>query len=305
MKRFIKLITILSLIFVPTVAFAAEVSLERAFDPFFEESIYEIQVVLDPEGSEWTAVQGEILFESDSVRLLDLKTGGSLVGLWVDTPEIKGNRVRFSGMTPGGGGQEKGLLFSIFLQVAELQESEILTIELSDFVLSVYPDFSEPVEIKMSPLSLLLVSTSQPPQNVQITDKTQPNGFSLSRIRSKLISSRHPVLLFQTVDDNAGISHYELFSSTREQEITEDFLESDGWVHVESPLILDKGLNDTYLYIKAVDRAGNVLTRSLDPESEEPEVKRRAQLITLAVLFFLSLVILLYEHYFMRRSFVE
>lgn len=75
------------------------------------ESLTEVTVTLRSESSRINAVEGSIQIP-EGIFIDEIYTGNSIISYWVEQPELRGNKIIFSGIVPGGyqGGEVK--LFS-------------------------------------------------------------------------------------------------------------------------------------------------------------------------------------------------
>jgi len=66
-------------------------------------------------------------------------------------------------------------------------------------------------------------------------------------------------LVFATQDKKSGIAHYEVQENRRQK------IESRKWIETESPYILKDQELRSYIFVKAVDKAGNERIAVVEP----------------------------------------
>jgi hypothetical protein len=119
------------------------------------------------------------------------------------------------------------------------------------------------------------------PFSLDIDDTESPESFSLMLAQDIDIFEKDYFIVFVAQDKGSGIDYYEV------QE-TKNLLEDEqggSWQLAESPYrIIDQSL-DSFIYIKAIDRAGNIRISLLEPT----KVPRRK----IDIIIYLSLIILI------------
>jgi len=63
---------------------------------------FEVEVLLDPENEYINALQGEILFLPNTLTLINVFDGDSIIALWLERPKEQDGKIVFSGIIPGG-----------------------------------------------------------------------------------------------------------------------------------------------------------------------------------------------------------
>ncbi|MFQ6084081.1 MAG: cohesin domain-containing protein [Candidatus Aminicenantia bacterium] len=86
----------------PIGAQAATLYLMPQAQTIYQDDSFIVEVRLNTEGEEINTVGTGVIFPSDLLKALDFSQGNSVLTLWPERPEIKGNEVSFIGGTPQG-----------------------------------------------------------------------------------------------------------------------------------------------------------------------------------------------------------
>ena len=85
---------------------------------------FSVSVLFKSGGERINALEGELIFPHDSLRLVSISDGNSAINLWVEKPRLVSDGViGFSGITPGGldGSKNKAIkIFSIIFEAKKL-----------------------------------------------------------------------------------------------------------------------------------------------------------------------------------------
>ncbi len=203
------------------------------------------------------AMAGKVIFPGDLVELKEIRDGNSIVNLWIDRPMLKDGGVSFSGITPGGYKGANGLLFSLIFRVLKPGSINIQVAEGQALL-----NDGKGTEAKLSaPIFTLQTGakSSGEQANFDITDKTPPESFVPQIGRDKNIENNKWFVAFVTQDKESGIDHYEVQENKKNN--------SDGnWQTSVSPHVLQDQSLRSYVYIKAVDKAGNATMAVVNPK---------------------------------------
>jgi hypothetical protein len=219
---------------------------------------------LNTGGEEINAVEGKIIFPSELLKLKEIRDANSIVNFWIDKPKLESDgQIAFSGITPGGYRGSQGLLLTlIFVSkkegggVIELQNAKTLLNDGNgtEAALSITPyQFT---------ISQAVSAPSVPPAAPSIIDKEPPESFVPEIGQNPTILNGKWFLVFATQDKGSGIDHYEVKEAR--QKIFDIFSK---WVTAESPYLLEDQELRSYVFIKAVDKAGNERIESVSPKN--------------------------------------
>ncbi len=232
-----------------------------------EESLasdFEVTLYVDPEGETINTVSGQVVWPSEFLSALAVNAGDSIVNLWVEAPIIKDNRLSFSGIMPGG---FSGLLSPYYSGV---RPGKILTLILRPLKKGQATLLGENGQVLLNDGSgtlarlswpLLAVSLAGPSRSVLAPslDTEPPETFNIEMARDKNIFNNDWFVAFSTQDKKSGVSHYEI------QERNKSFPQDGAWRRVESPSRLENQNRTSYVFVRALDFAGNVRLETLAP----------------------------------------
>lgn len=238
---------------------SAKVILEANSTTLYASVPFQIPIVINST-NKINALEGEIIIPA-GVTISGIGEGSSIVSVWVEKPEFKNSRIRFSGIIPGGVKGSNLILFTI-RGVAEkigsfsLQAKNLTALANDGKGSSVPITYTEKI-FQVLPLG----------PNTQIPlvekDTTSPTPFSIQVGRDESVYEGKTFAVFETTDKESGISHYELSHSFWPLKRSEKKL---SWQKTESPLILPENFWPKYIYIRAVDFEGNTKVAILSPQ---------------------------------------
>ncbi len=232
--------------------------------------VFEVGVFLNTEGAELNAVEGSIVWSKDSFNLEEVRDGNSIVSLWVERPALRadGGGVHFTGVLPGGFVGTRGYLFSVILQPERVGQAGIST-TAEQLLLNDGQGTAAP--ITRAPLKVMVVAQAKTPGFLPPYDAEAPEPFTPELARDPGVFGGQWFVVFATQDKGSGLSHYEV-QEKPEYSIqnlgfrdlpfvffpTSYILNPNSWRVAESPYRLrDQGLHSS-LWVRAIDRAGNV-----------------------------------------------
>jgi len=256
-------------------------------------SQFQIDLMLDAEGQDINAAQGNIIFPKNLLEIKEIYTGSSIINFWIEKPQINAE-IKFSGVIPGGfsgvlspyyKGYKPGKVLSLIftakkegVDAVEIHGAKVLlndgkgtetntTISNFQFLIS-----------KQTPSSKLQVPSSN--------DTNPPELFTPEIARDPDIFGGKWFLVFAAQDKGSGIDYYAAHESARTKEAAR--IDAKNWTVAESPYVLKDQKLKSYIYVKAVDKAGNerfaVLPPKFAPWYKKPLVDTLVGLIALVVL---------------------
>jgi len=260
-KRYL---VVIALVFIATPVLAAEISFDTKTNSVTAGQQFQAGVVLNTNGEEINAVEGKIIFPSDLLKLKEIRDANSIISFWVDKPKLESDgQIAFSGIIPGGYRGPKGLLLTlIFVSKKEGQG----TIELQNAKTLLNDGNGTEAALSIAPyqftISQAVSAPSAPLVVPPIIDKEPPESFVPEIGQNPAISDGKWFLVFVTQDKGLGIDHYEV-KETR-QRIFGVFAK---WVTAESPYVLQDQELRSYIFVKAVDKAGNARIEKISPRN--------------------------------------
>ncbi len=208
---------------------------------------FAIGVFLNTERASINAVEGTVVLPT-STELVDIQRGNSVVNLWVDAPSIAGAKVHFSGLMLGGYTGNQAYLFSLVVRATQTGTLPV-TVVGGSALLNDGKGTSAPFHV--AALSLPVDAQKTGVQTVSPYDKNMPESFVPEIGRNETLFGGQYFLVFDTQDKISGVDHYEVVETPHEG------IPESGWIRAESPYLLsDQGLH-SFIYVKAIDRAGN------------------------------------------------
>jgi len=259
---------------------------------------FEVGVLLNTQGQEVNAIGGKILFPADALELKVIYDGGSIVNFWVQKPALRQQgEIDFSGVTPGGIEDSNGFLFSLVF-LTKAVESVILSTEEELILLN--DGKGSVVTIQRAPATLRIIKTATEEEFVLLIDTEAPESFIPKIARDPNIFGGKWFVVFATQDKTSGIESYSVLETTRvqRQENTDEVVPRRGlsWFTAESPYLLEDQKLQSYVFVRALDKAGNERIAVLLPQNpkqwyENPMVFSILGLILLVLLSMLYLAI--------------
>ena len=255
------------LVFIAIPVFAAEISFDAKTREIPVGQQFQVDVLLNTENEEINAVEGEITFGSDALELKEIRDGNSFINFWIERPRAEaGEKIVFSGITPGGYKSDKGFIFSIIFLA---KTSGGGTINFESLRVLKNDGQGTPAQVRISPYQFVIhlqnrqVSEKSKQSPIAVTKDTEPPEYFMPQIASNpTLFEGKQVLVFVTQDKKSGIDHYEI-EETRQRFFT--FVSK--WISAESPHVLEDQELRSYVYVKAIDKAGNARVVNLRPKN--------------------------------------
>jgi hypothetical protein len=168
----------------------------------------------------------------------------------------------FSGIVPGGYNDSQGLIFSITF-LAKKEGSGTIEFNGVKALRNDGKGTEVPLTISNFQFSISNLPAGEPvPQEVttpKTEDRNPPEEFTPQVAADPAIFEGKWFLVFATQDKGSGIDHYEVLESRNQK------IENRNWRTVESPYLLKDQKLKSFIYVKAVDKAGNERIATLAP----------------------------------------
>ncbi len=266
----------LILVLLPLTGQAAELFFEPRAQETGVGQEFQVDLMLDPQGKEINAVSASIVFPQDLLEVLSIRDGSSILTLWVERPTVKDGAISFSGVAPGGfigimrpeNVIEPGKVLGVVFKTrgtdakpnAELTQSGLVGIQ--NPVVLLHDGLGTRAELEISNFEFL-ISKQIPFSEIPIieTDTTPPEPFTPEVGSSPNLFDGKWFLVFATQDKESGIDHYEIRESRRKTKRET----GAKWLGAESPYLLKDQKLKSYVYVKALDRAGNERIAIIEP----------------------------------------
>ena len=285
MHRF--LYTLLCLFLIPAFANAAELYFEgpssvRAGDRFT------VDLFLDTEQDALNALEGTVRV-SPNLSILEIRFSGSLVPLWVVPPEEKETGViTFAGVLPGGyqgagsaGSSGRGNVLTLLL---EARAAGVAELSLgADTAAYVNDGQGTRAALTAAALEFPIYAPLGPAQKEAMPeDTTPPEPFVPLIVSGAPFGYADSVLIFSTHDKDSGIARVDIAHSYNAYAVEGNL----SWQEAQSPYVITKANEDTYTFVRAVDRAGNARVVVVPPQ--------RTSIIALLYTWWLIVLLLLF-----------
>jgi len=207
------------------------------------------------------AFEGKLIFPSDLLDLRDIQDGNTIINLWIEKPKAEENEIIFSGITPGGFKGENGLIFSAFFR-SKKEGTAVFSIEQASALL--HDGIGTAAELSVVDLQLLIKEEAEVIPVDRAPDTNPPEPFTPEIARDSNLFEGEWFLVFATQDKDSGIAYYAIHESRRKKEANQ--ISPKDWTETESPYVLQDQELRSYIYVKAVDRAGNERIEVIEPE---------------------------------------
>jgi hypothetical protein len=237
---------------------------------------FTVSVTLDTQGEFINALDGVIRYPS-TLTLQHIQDGNSVLTFWIERPREENGGVRFSGITPGAFNGKRELFTLVFKAVQ---------VSTEPFTLSEGHALVNDGKGTATRLSLSGASGTTAP--LIENDHTPPDAFTLAIANDPALFDGQSFLVFATQDKESGIDHYEVAESRGLQWFG---LRSPKRHSAASPYLLTDQTLRSYVYVQAIDKAGNKMFAKLSPTNARWYESDTA---ILAILLVVILAILIY-----------
>lgn len=242
-KFFITIIFLGGIIF-PQLSFAGEVVLGANKNNFLKGESFLLTVNVDQSGESLNAIEGTLVFPTETLELQEIRDGNTAVNFWLKRPVAVGGSVEFSGITPGGFSQSKNLLFTLVFIAKRAGSGNVLV----QNVQLLKNDGSGGTALATTkPFSFSISSQGSTKQSVSaLEDAEIPENFTPQIARDENLYNGQYFVVFSTQDKISGIDHYEIKEGSWGKFLT-----------ATSPYVLHDQTLTKKIYIKAIDFKGN------------------------------------------------
>ncbi len=211
-----------------------------------------INLMLDAEGEQLNAVEGKI-YLSDNLLLSSINDGGSLVGLWVESPKFVDGGIVFSGIIPGGyrgilGPHWSGYVPSNVLQLSlRAKKTGVVRIRINNSKVLLHDGIGTEADLKVSNIKIAISPRIEGMQSrtERARDNILPEIFTPEITKDSNIFAGKWFLVFVAKDKGSGVSYYEVKEGR------------EGFVKTKNPYLLKDQSLTKNITVKAVDRDGN------------------------------------------------
>lgn len=193
---------------------------------------------------------------------VDTSEGNSIINLWVDKPQFDEltRLLTFSGIVPGGWqGAKAPLLLVKFKTVKQVGEA---ILDFKKEQTKVYLHSPDGIEDSLQ-LDRLVLPIAKGKENMgaEIIDYDPPEDFKPEVSRQASVFGGKWFLAFATQDKSSGMYRFQVLETRSKEPGAND----KGWAEAESPYQLKDQKLSRYVFVKAVDKAGNERMAVLPP----------------------------------------
>jgi len=229
---------------------------------------FQVDLVIDTEQKSINAFEGKIVFPSNLIEIKEVRDGNSIVNFWIERPSINSKSyILYSGITPGGFSGQNGLIFSLVFE--SLKEGQgAIEIQNTKLLLNDGLGTESSLTVKNLEFRIQDLETTEPlyPKSYILyppKDTDPPDSFTPKIANDPTLFDGKHFLVFATQDKISGIDRYEI-KETRNKKIGAWITR---WRVAESPYILQDQDLRSYIFVKAVDNAGNERIEIIVPQN--------------------------------------
>lgn len=277
-----------TVVLVPISVSAASVTLAPQVVRLDQEQQFYVDVLLDPEGAAFNGVEGSVQFSSDTLTFIRSEDGNSVVGPWIDRPQIDGDKITFSGIMPNGFDgvidpfdshvRKPGTLLRLVFEarapgIAHITTSNMrITANDGNGTLRTVPD-----------MELSIPISGEINSSVYALQDTHRPTLVASVVTDKKLYDGRATLIFTASDKESGIDRVEVQEGNQAS------------VVATSPYLLEDQSRTSVITVRAYDISGNVTTVTINPIYT-------AETIGYILLSFIALIVLVIFIYVLRRK---
>lgn len=229
---------------------------------FGMEQEFSVDLSFDTDNAEnINAMEGTLFYPRKILELKEIRDGNSIINFWIERPKAEQNgQIHFSGITPGGYQGKNGFVLSAIFQTVAIGSGSIDIRELS-----VLQNDGKGTSVPVTAIPFQFVVSreggSEQPILKKEKDADPPEAFTLEIARDPNLFENRWFVVFASQDKGSGIDYYEVLEN-RSQNI-----ENRSWIQEKSPYVLQDQELKSFIYVRAVDKAGNERIAVLSPRS--------------------------------------
>lgn len=245
----------------------------RVGDTFIEE----VRINLEP-GENINVIEANLKFPQDLLEVIDISFGNSLITIIPQEPIINQEEgiISFAGGIPGGyTGRVSGdpglsnllakIIFRVVSQDVSRGFAQVVFRDDSQVLLN--DGLGTPTNLTFKNALINIISKNvEPSKNewqIELEkDKIPPEPFRPEIKKDPLVFDGQYFLVFSTTDKQTGLDYYEIAEQRGKRMPNDAELE---WEVGESPYLLKDQTLQSYIYVKAVDKADNERIEILRP----------------------------------------
>ncbi|HOX29888.1 MAG TPA: hypothetical protein P5080_02875 [Candidatus Paceibacterota bacterium] len=260
--NYLAIIPVIFALFFAMPAFCAEIYFNGEEREIKTNELFEAEVFINTGEESLNAVEGKIFFPRDLIEIKKINEGNSIINFWIEKPiDALQGPIAFSGIIPGGYNDSEGLILSMTF-LAKKEGSGAIEVKDARALKNDGQGTEAPLKALNLPFSVSKEVLAKQSPAAEVKDSDLPETFRPEIARDKSMYDNKWLLVFTTQDKASGIDHYEIKESRRE-----NFNFHELWVTAESPYVLKDQELRSFIFIKAVDKAGNARTEKIAPQN--------------------------------------
>ncbi len=214
----------------------------------------DVGVFLGSDGESVNAVEGNIRYPANLLKLTDIRPAGSVVNFWVEQPRLADpGDVRFAGIIPGGFSGDRGALFSLTFEAVNAGNA---TLDATQVSVLRNDGAGTAADVRPAPISLEIKANGPQPAFLLPTDKEAPETFTPSLASDPNLFDGAWFAAFVAEDKQSGVGQYEVWEGPAADSVRSWFVRPH-WRLAESPYRLERQDGRSRVFVRVTDRAGN------------------------------------------------
>jgi len=236
---------------------------------------FEVVLKIDSEGQNINALEGKIILEGPG-KIIAVNNGNSIISLWIKEPSFRsvdcanGCSFSFSGIIPGGyqgdlspnwKGFKPGKVVSFIIRPETIG---VISLKLDNARVLLNDGQGTKASLTVKSLNLIVAGAGVPsasgadlfPKDLQAPARFKPETAS-----DPNVFNGKWFLIFKTEDKDSGIDRYEILETRNKRQETRN----GGWEKAESPYVLKDQKLKSFIFVKAIDGAGNEQIEEIGP----------------------------------------
>ncbi|MBI5421314.1 MAG: hypothetical protein HZA35_03320 [Parcubacteria group bacterium] len=273
---------------------AGSVSYDREVQP---ETDMRIDFVLRIENRQINTLGGEIRYDPTTLEFKGIDDTRSVVPIWIEKFKEDKGMIRYAGIIPGGYKDEHAFIGTLLFKT---KNAGVTTLFIEHTKVFLHDGVGTEVPLPSSSFVIRISDNAlKETPDIRPRDAWSPDAFSLYLSRNETMFEGKWFIVFLTQDKGSGIDHYEVLEEKNGLDMKTGNAPYHRWKTVESPYVLQDQSRFSYVYVKAVDRAGNETVSELIPQESS---KRQEWYWFVAGGIILGGVVFLYERRKKRKN---
>lgn len=203
------------------------------------------------------SVSGKIKFDDKLISLERIDEGISVLDFWVEKPEYKENNLNFSGITTNGfDGKNRPILSLLF----SVKNKGVSIFKIEDVLVLANDGLGSKIDVSVNNDFKVDTESILKSESYNVPDKIKPEIFYPILGQFPDIFENKFFITFSAIDKQSGIKYYKIKESRHR---FFNFLNI--FKTTESPMLLNDQSLRSFVFIKAIDYAGNERLMILHP----------------------------------------